>query len=215
MQFQPTDLREQPLCPHTTSSQAALAPCPAVPAPSSGPTGWAQQGLASLAAVAGLWQTQPAAEQPPALSTLMPLVPLPTALAGWAAWARPVLAVALSSQALPNPQHASWGAPGLAPNWSSDPEGKAGVSAQSSGQGTVMEAGRHCGGGGNTCAGITGPFPTCSPCPWPMTGQHGAGTSPAPSSFPPFQPCPFSTAEQSKRLGQAQVFSRAVRRDSP
>lgn len=65
-------------------------------------------------------------EQLPPSPCYPSVVPLPPTLTGWPAWARFVLAVALSSQDLSNPQHRFWGA--LAPNWSSDPEGKAAAS---------------------------------------------------------------------------------------
>lgn len=51
--------------------------------------------------------------------------------------------MALGSQDLSNPQHRFWGDPGLTPNWSSDPEGKAATSCPEfrTGQGkdAVME----------------------------------------------------------------------------
>lgn len=167
MQLQPTDPREQPLCLHTTSShgcqghnQAASASSAllhfSVPCPSSVPMGWEHQGLASLAAGAdGRPQPSPA------------LVPLPTTPAGWPAQPGFVLAMALSSQDLSNPQHGFWGDPGLTPNWSSDPERKGSYILPR----VQDRAGKGCcDGGGNTCAGITVPFPTCSPCPCPMNG---------------------------------------------
>lgn len=89
LQFQPTDLRQQPLCPHTTSSQG----CPCPPAllylslplvPLAGHSrawpGW------QLWQGCGRCSQQQSSPQPSA--PLMPLVPLPTALAGWPAWAR-------------------------------------------------------------------------------------------------------------------------------
>lgn len=64
-----------------------------------------------------------------------------------------------------------------------------------------------CDGGGNTCAGIIGPFPACSPCPCPMNGQHCAGNIPCPSLFSPFQLCHFLLQlSNATTLGQVQVF---------
>lgn len=85
---------------------------------------WPRWQLATPRAVAA----GPDSSSPSPRHPSMPLVPLPTTLAGWPAWARFVLAVPLSSQDLSNPQHGFWGAPGLASNWSSDPEGKAAAS---------------------------------------------------------------------------------------
>lgn len=85
---------------------------------------WPHWQLATPRAVAAGPDSSPASPHHPS----MPLVPLPTTLADWPEWARFVLAVALSSQDFSNPQHGFWRAPGLASNWSSDPEGKAAVS---------------------------------------------------------------------------------------